>query len=253
MDDRWIVTPYYFETEEPALTAIAPEGAVMNAPHAMADRSAETLARAHRPIGDFVAETVAADARAVSLAGDCSASLPVLAGTQRAGLAPSLVWVDAHGDFNTPETSPSQFLGGMPLAMIVGRGPQDYARAVGLARLPEDRVWLIDARDLDPLEREAVDASALRRTGMVGLATLSLDAPVHLHIDLDVIDARELPAFNYPVEGGPSVAEAVAALGAFTGSNRVAAVSISGWAGRLDDDGSTARASARIIAAALGR
>jgi arginase len=60
----------------------------------------------------------------VSIAGDCVATMGVLAGLHDAGITPTLIWFDAHGDFNTWETTPSGFLGGMPLAMIVGRGEQ---------------------------------------------------------------------------------------------------------------------------------
>jgi len=164
----------------------------------------------------------------------------------------TVVWIDSHGDFNTPETSPSQFLGGMPLAMIVGRGPQWMCESVGLSPVPEERVWAIDLRDLDPLERVAVDASALRRTGMAGMASLKIDGPVHLHIDMDVLDADEVPAFNYPVPGGPSVAETVAACRAFAAHNDIVAVSVSGWTGALDEDGRTAAACTRVLHAALG-
>ena len=249
MSDLWLLTPQFFELPEPALGGVVPAGSAVNGPHAIGDRSAASLARVHRPIADFAEAAVRGGHRPISVAGDCCASIPVLAGLRRAGVEPVLVWIDAHADFNTPETSPSGFLGGMPLAMIVGRGPLGLCDSVGLRPLPEDRVWLIDGRDLDPLERVAVDGSALRRTGMAGLATLRLDAPVHLHLDIDVIDAAEAPGNNYPVPGGPSVAETVAACRAFVGANRIAAISVSGWNGALDGDGRTQAACARVLAA----
>ena len=65
------------------------------------------MATLHRPIRDF-AQTAARDGnRIVSIAGDCCAAVPVMAGLQAAGGNPTFVWIDAHGDFNTPETSPS--------------------------------------------------------------------------------------------------------------------------------------------------
>lgn len=252
MPDQWILTPQYFETHEPALSSIVPAGAVMNGPHDIPDREAESMATLHRPIADFIATALASGNRPISVAGDCCAAVPALAGMRRAGLEPTLVWIDAHGDFNTPETSPSQFLGGMPLAMMVGRGPQWMCEAVGLAPYPEDRIWLIDARDLDPEERTAVDASALRRTGMAGMASLKLDGPVYVHIDMDVMNADEVPAFNYPVPGGPSVAETVAACQSFAAANEICAVSVSGWTGALDTDGRTGVACKKVIDAILG-
>ena len=205
MQNRWILTPQYFEHPEPVLAQVVPVDATMNGPHTIPDRSAESMAALHRPIASFVEATARESARPVSVAGDCCAAVPVLAGLQRAGIAPTLVWIDAHGDFNTPETSPSQFLGGMPLAMMVGRGPQWMCESVGLKTFPEDRVWLIDGRDLDPMERTGLDASAVRRTGMAGMATLELSGPVWVHLDVDVLNADDMPAFNYPVSGGPGV------------------------------------------------
>lgn len=249
MTDRWLLTPQFFEQPEPALADLVPEGTTINGPHTIPDRSNDSMARVHRPIAKFTSETLVTGARPISVAGDCCACIPVLAGVQAAGVDPVLVWVDAHGDFNTPDISASGFLGGMPLAMIVGRGPQGLCETVGLSPLAEERVWLIDARDLDPLERVAVDGSALRRTGMAGLGTLALEAPVHFHLDIDVLDTADAPGTNYPVAGGPSLAETVAACGAFAAANNIIAMSISGWTGAYDTDGRTKDACAAILAA----
>jgi len=249
---RWIVSPYYFELDEPAVVAIAPGDAVMNVGHTLADRTAAGLAPVYQPIAAFVTEAAQAGATPVSAAGDCSATLPVVAGLQAAGIAPVLVWIDAHGDFNTPETSPSQFLGGMPLAMLVGRGPRDYCQSVGLTVLEEHDVWLIDGRDLDPLEREALDASAIRRTGMAGLASLRIDGRVYLHFDNDVLNPADAPAMNYPAPGGPTTAETVAACRAFVAANDVVAISLSGWNSALDTDGRSQAATALVMAALTG-
>ncbi len=252
MTDHWLLTPQFFEQPEPALAGVVPDGASVNGPHVLADRSVDSLAQVHRPIARFTYETLAAGARPISVAGDCCASIPVLAGVQAAGINPVLVWVDAHGDFNTPEISDSGFLGGMPLAMIVGRGSLGLGETVGLSPLKEDQVWLIDGHDLDPRERDAIDASALRRTGMAGLATLSLDAPVHFHLDIDVLDAVDAPGTNYPVANGPSLAETIAACRSFAAKNTIVAISISGWTGALDTDGRTKDACAAVLDAIIG-
>ncbi len=222
MDARWLVTPFFFDTPEPGLGAAVPVGAApaVNPVRAVADRSPASLTPLHRPITDFVARTAQAGALPVSIAGDCLASLPVMAGLQRAGLDPVLVWLDAHGDFNTEATSPSGFLGGMPLAMMVGRGDMAFARGVGLRPVAERDVRLVGARDLDPLEAVALARSQVVRLDMAALAGLRLDRPVHLHIDNDVLDAAEAPANNYPVAGGPSLKDAVAALRAFVAPDR---------------------------------
>ena len=162
-----------------------------------------------------------------------------------------LVWIDAHGDFNTPETSPSQFLGGMPLAMMVGRGPQWMCEAVGLRPFPEERVWLVDGRDLDPLERKALDESRVNRADVSGLDALGLSGPVYVHIDLDVINSDEAPGFNYPVPGGPGVEETAAGCAALAGRADICAISISGWTGARDPDGATADACRKVLRALI--
>ena len=252
MTSRWQVTPFYFEHPEPALFSAAPEAAATNAPDAIADRSPASMARLHRPIAGFVETTLRAGARPVALAGDCCAAVPVLSGLRAAGIEPALVWIDAHGDFNTPATSPSQFLGGMPLAMMVGRGPQWMCAAVGLTPVAEERVWLVDGRDLDPLERDALDASRVNRAGVADLATLPFDGPVHVHIDLDVIDAAEAPGFNYPVPGGPGAAETADACAELAARADIRAISISGWTDALDPSGATGAACRRVLRALTG-
>ena len=189
----------------------------------------------------------------MSLAGDCCAAIPVTAALQKKGLNPTIVWIDAHGDFNTPETSPSQFLGGMPLAMLTGRGPQEMCDRFGLWPVHDKNVWLIDARDLDPLEKIAVETSGIRRTGVKGLEDLHiydhLEKPIHLHLDIDVLDSAEAPAMNYPVPGGPNVDDLAEACRMFCEINRIAAISVSGWCGALDEDGRSREATRRVLEA----
>lgn len=101
-----------------------------------------------------VARTVAAqDSPSVVISGDCTTSLGVLAGLQRAGHDIGIVWFDAHADFHTERTSTSGYLGGMPLALAVGVGTLTLPTALGLRPVAETRTVLIDARDTDPGER----------------------------------------------------------------------------------------------------
>jgi len=83
-----------------------------------------------------LADRVAAGAEARVQAGDCVAALGVVAGLQRRGIDPHVVWLDAHGDFNTWETSPSGFLGGMPLPRLPGAGRPDGGGGAGRPRPP---------------------------------------------------------------------------------------------------------------------
>ncbi len=247
MQNRWIVTPSFFEQPEPALAGIAPADAVIN--HAKTDdRSASSMGRLHAPIRQFVVAQLGQNLRPVSLAGDCCAALPVLAGMQQSGLSPSLVWLDAHGDFNTPQTSPSGFLGGMPLAMLSGRGPQWLCAANGLVPLQDRQITLVDARDLDPLEKAALRASSIRHIKIEDLARASISGPVHLHIDTDILNAKECDAFNYPVPGGPLAAHIKQAVKALDQRADIRALSISGWTGALEKERNAQKIFAEILA-----
>ena len=175
--------------------------------------------------------TARAGQRPVSIAGDCCATLGVLAGLQRAGVQPTLIWLDAHGDFNTWDTSPSGFLGGMPLAMLAGRGEQTMVRGLGLTPLAEERIILSDARDLDPGEKEAVAHSAVIHLPQVEqLLDYPLpDGPLYVHFDVDVVDVADVPAVSYPAPGGPSAATLQQVFHHLAQTGRITAVSLSTW------------------------
>jgi arginase len=141
----------------------------------------------------------------IIFAGDCCCLLGAMKGLE--ALHPVVLWYDAHGDFNTPETTPSGFLGGMPLAWLVGRGHMQYMEGVDLQPISEKDVIAIDVRDLDPGEYENLHGSDVTILSNVDdLLTFDLpDKPVYLHMDIDIIDPDEMPGLGYPAPGGPSV------------------------------------------------
>lgn len=173
-------------------------------------------------------ESQAATGRTVVVqSGDCTTSLGVVAGLQHAGVAPSVVWFDAHGDVQTLETSESGYLGGMPLRMLAGYRPDLIGRSLGLRPVDEESIVLVDARDLDPPERDYLDGSAVRRSSVTGLdAELLPDGPLYLHLDLDVVDAAQVPGLLFPVGSGPAIDEVAAAVRRVIGTERVAAVGV---------------------------
>lgn len=171
------------------------------------------LGELYAPLADEVARAVGVP---VVLTGDCVACLAVIAGVQRRGIAPGLVWFDAHGDFHTESTTTSGYLGGLPLAKAVGRGDLTLPAALGMTPLAEDSAVLVDGRDLDPPEVEALAASRVRRLPVNAFDPADLPPPpVIVHVDLDVIDPAQLPGLRFPAPGGPSltaVADAVATV-----------------------------------------
>lgn len=229
--DAWICSPFFIGRPDEGLRAVAGEGWVVNAPLLVCRDPLERMAVLYEALAGQVAAAVRAGRRPVSLAGDCLSCLGVTAGLQRAGVDAALLWFDAHGDFNTPQTSPSGFLGGMPLAMAVGRGEQGLVRALGMRPIPEGRVILTDARDLDPGEDEAVAGSAMTHLPDVSaLLDVPLPpGPLHVHFDTDIVDPADSPAQNYLVPGGPSAALLERVFRRVGREGDVVAVSISAW------------------------
>lgn len=239
-----IAVPYFIGAAMPGL--VTPQPCLELSPPLPDGSPQQRMAVLYRHLAD----RVALETSPVIYAGDCLAAIGVLAGLQRAGIDPTLIWFDAHGDFHTWQTTRSGFLGGMPLAMIVGRGEQTIMEGVGLAPLDERRVVLVGARDLDPGEDEAVATSAL--TVLSTVDVIRRDPPpgaLHVHVDLDIVDPREMPAHNYPVPGGPSLGDMRAVLAHLAATGRVAAVSFSTWNPALPGADRAAAAAAALAAA----
>lgn len=139
----------------------------------------------------------------VLLAAECSIALTTLPAVAARRPDAKVLWLDAHGDYNTPDTTPSGYLGGMALAGATGRwdaGLADAAMAPG-------QIVLAGVRDLDEPEREALEGGPVTVIGASPVETLvavknALDgAPVYIHLDFDVIDPDEFPA-QFPAPGG---------------------------------------------------
>ena len=161
MQNKFIFSPFFLDKHTAGLEEIAKPEWQINKPDLPEGDQQTRMSAIHQPLADFVSETASAGNRPISISGDCCSAIAVLAGLQRVGLSPVILWLDAHGDFNTRETTPSNFLGGMPLAMMVGRGEQTMLEAVGLKPYSEIRIILTDGRDLDPGEREALNNSSI--------------------------------------------------------------------------------------------
>ncbi len=152
--------------------------------------------------GGQVDDALAAGRSPVLVAAECSVALTTLPAVFRHRPDARILWLDAHGDFNTPETTPSGYLGGMCLAGACGR----WDAGLGQEAVPVDRLVMCGVRDLDPEERSALERAGVPIIGtqletLVHLVNALDDAPVYLHLDLDVLDPSELRA-RYPVDGG---------------------------------------------------
>jgi arginase len=243
MADTIYLTPFFLDESLPGLESLLKEDWILNKPDLPEGTKQARMSVLHAFIAERVEENLRSGDRPVSVAGDCCAAIGVAAGIQRAGLEFVLVWLDAHGDFNTWETSPSGFLGGMPLAMLVGRGEQTMLEALAMEPLAEESVVFTDGRDLDPPEREAMEKSRLIHLKDVGdLLTYDFpDLPLYIHFDTDILNPETAPAMNYLAEGGPDLTELIGVFRHLAQTNRIIAISVSSWNPELDHDGRTRR------------
>ena len=191
-------------------------------------------------LSDAVATSLKGGGRVGILGGECT----LVAGSMSGALAVEpemlLVYFDAHGDFNTVATTPSHFVGGMVLAHLCGKQVAPLLWP-GVKKILETNTYLVGARELDPgeagnlinskvhriaFDREQVDAPSL-------LAAVRRK-PVWLHIDLDVVDPRELAAVVLPVDGGPTLKALSEILTSVAQVADVRGVEICGYDARKD-------------------
>jgi arginase len=196
-------------------------------------------------IGGAIATQVAAARRAgcavLMTGGDCTHSTGVLGGLQDAhGPAAriGLVWFDAHGDFNTPKTTLSGMLGGMPVAVCAGLAyPRWRERSHIVAPLPTDRILMVDVRNLDPPEEQLIRATdiviAAAAPGYPGeqlsrsVADLAERCDLlYLHIDSDILDASLVPNHATKEPNGPSMQQVHAAIETVMSSGKVAVLAV---------------------------
>jgi arginase len=220
-----LVLPWHiFDSLADGLNITLPHDAqVIDATPAREGEPWRRLAQLYEPVAAAVA---AAATPQLVLSGDCITPLAVLAGVQRRHSDPALVWFDAHGDFHTEQSTTSGYLGGLPLAKAVGRGDMTLPTALGLTPLVEERVLLVDARDLDPGEVTALATSSVRRSTVQDAANALPEGPLHLHIDVDVLDSALLPGLRFPVGDGPDVSALSTAVRQIASARELVGLSI---------------------------
>jgi len=172
--------------------------------------------------------------------GDCGVELaPVAAARERHGDALTVLWLDAHGDLNTPASSPSGAFHGMVLRALLGDGP---AELVPRDPLRAAQVVLAGLRSLDPAERAFVESEGIRRVAPAEIGRIAeLPAPLYVHVDLDVLDGSEGRANGYSGGRGLSRAALLDAIRMAGRRCRVAAGAITAYDPGYDLDGAVAQ------------
>jgi arginase len=211
----------------------------------------------HGAVAEAVRRAKGAGSLPVVLTGNCNYA----ACGVRAGLDGDLgvLWLDAHADWNTPDTSPSGFLDGMAVALLTG---ESYGAAMdrvpGFVPLPPEHVAFVGCRDLDPAEHERLsslgerwirteDARARGLAGCLDAALAGLPSPLYLHADLDVLDVSEARINQYSSPGGLTRGELLA-LADHLAHRKVAAVALSAYDPACSrDDESVVEIAARFL------
>jgi arginase len=210
----------------------------------------------NRQIRTAAREAIAEGGCPVVLAGNCNSCLGTLGGieAERVGI----VWLDAHGDFNTPATSLSGMLDGMALAAAVGHCHDELRERIGMERpIDANSVLLLGWRDLDPAE-----PGRLLDAGVVTRAAFDLDGAeallaglraradaVYVHIDVDFLDPAESPGANFRSPGGVPLARAEELTAAIARELPVAAIGLSNYNPEFDPAGLTGTAGVRLLRA----
>ncbi|MGI8671356.1 MAG: arginase [Luteitalea sp.] len=214
---------------------------------------------------------LAAGALPVVMGGDHSLAAGSVAASaafmRRQQMALGLIWVDAHGDMNTPATTSSGNVHGMPLAALLGEGPSELAMIGGYEpKVAPQHTVLVGVRNLDHREKDEVRASGIHvftmkdidRQGAASIMEQALELAgggtggVHLSFDLDACDPSIAPGVGTPVRGGLNYREAHLMMETVADAHRLVALDLVEVNPVLDSQNSTAVLGAELAASALG-
>jgi arginase len=221
---------------------------------------------------ELVLKTLESGNVPVVLGGDHSMAAGTVAGVaefyrkqhQRIGL----VWIDAHADINTPETSPSGNVHGMPLAAIMGLGPSDLANIFGFSpKVRPDNCVVVGVRDVDSAEKENIrkagievftmrdiDERGMRAVMEEALRMAGRDtAGYHISLDMDWIDPEDAPGVGTPVRGGATYREAHLAMEVIADHARMSSFEIVEVNPVIDEHNRTAELAVELAVSAFGK
>jgi arginase len=219
-------------------------------------------------VADAVEHAVGGGELPLVLGGDHSLAIGVLGGLARAHQAPGgLLWIDAHGDINTPETSPSGNVHGMPVAAALGHAPEWFATdAWPTPSIDEQRCAMIGVRSLDPGEQALLRDSPIRVVTMAEIDRIGMEravlrvleplrdaAWVHVSLDMDAMDPNDAPGVGTPVPGGISYREAHLMMELLYETGMVGSMQVVEVNPILDQANRSANLAVELICSALGK
>ena len=178
-----------------------------------------------------------------------------------------LIYLDAHGDFNTPDTTPSGLIGGMDVAILTGRGPDVLTKIFGhKPQLSQEQIAIYGARDLDPpelemLKRSRVHLYTMDRVRGLGAKRAMREAAeklsrfckrIYVHMDIDVLEPSEMKAIHMTAPEGLTLAECANALRAVRETGKLCGLAVMVFNARKDPDGTEAQKLNQLIVDSLG-
>jgi arginase len=254
----------YQLTDNGNLSVPLPENEPPDTSHA---RHLQSIAGVCRAVYDEALACVEREDIAIFLGGDHSISIGTVSAVT-SGIEPvGVLWVDAHGDFNTPDITPSGNVHGMALAALMGQGAPELT-GIGRAgaKLTASQTVLFGTRDLDVAERQAVRAAGIlvvtmREIDEVGVAVaarkaleyLSGVARLHVSLDMDALDPMEAPGVGTPVSGGLTFREAHLLMETLADTGKVSSLDIVEVNPILDDRNRTARLAVDLASSLFGQ
>lgn len=229
-------------------------------------RHLDEVVRVCQSIYDRVTADVRADEFAIVLGGDHSIAVGSIAGIARSGTV-GVIWVDAHADYNTPRTSPSGNVHGMPMAALLGEGPRPLID-VGYPgpKLQPAQVAMIGIRNLDAEERQRLAKSGISVFTMTdideqGVGTVTRQAlsrlshldRIHVSLDMDSLDPDYAPGVGTPVPGGLTYREAHLLMEILAASHKIHSMDIVEINPILDEHNRTAELAVQLASSLLGQ
>ncbi len=230
------------------------------------------IAQTCRRLARTVEQAAAAGQMPLVLGGDHSVAVGTVSGVaqhfRKRKARIGLIWIDAHPDMNTPQTSPSGNVHGMPLACCVGMGPRPLTHIYGYApKVDPKNVALVGLRDVDSLEKPHVKRSGVRAFTMRDIDERGMRAVMaeaieiagagtegfHVSLDMDSVDPQEAPGVGTPVRGGLNYREAHLAMEMICDSARMVSLEVVEVNPVIDEANRTALLAVELVMSALGK
>jgi arginase len=230
------------------------------------------IAAACTVLAGRVEDALAREYMPVILGGDHSVAVGTVSGVgcrfRKRGESIGMIWLDAHADMNTPDTSPSGNIHGMPLACILGMGPPELSELAGYRPKTDPRnTVIVGLRDVDQLEKPHVRDSGIRAFTMRDIDEQGLrsvmeqaihiatggTAGFHLSLDMDFVDPADAPGVGTPVRGGATYREAHLAMEMICDSRRMVSMEVVEVNPVIDERNRTAELAVELVMSGLGK